>query len=188
MSILKLVLITAFLTLGFNGCSGSNPQPKTPPVADLKGKKVFMQSKIPFRDGAFIKQSIKSECSLQNELANSIKAYAHNYNINMIFDDNSSKDGYSLKLEIVDAISQGSGFGAMIGQGHRKMTKVEGSLYLKDKKLATFFRGMRVSHGGYFGRFKSSCAVLAGTAKVLGKDIARWLNEPRDGSALGDLR
>lgn len=186
LSIIKLGLVGAFLAVGFNGCSGSTPQP-TPPVANLKGKKVTMESKIPFKDGAFIKQAIKSECSLQSELANSIKAHANNYDISMVSDGNSSGSEYQLKVEIVDAVSQGSGFGGMIGQGHRKLTKVEGSLYLKGKKLATF-RGMRVSGGGYFGRFKSSCAVLAGTANALGKDIARWLNEPRDGSSLGDLR
>ena len=187
LSIIKLGLVSAFLAIGFSACSGSNPRPENPIVANLKGKKVIMESKIPFRDGAFIKQAIKTECSLQSELANSIKSHAKNYDINMISNNNSSNGEYQLKIEIVDAISQGSGFGGMIGHGHRKMTKVEGSLYLKEKKLATF-RGMRVSGGGYFGRFKSSCAVLAGTANALGKDIARWLNEPRDGSALGDLR
>ncbi|MCL9779012.1 hypothetical protein KCG51_08365 [Neisseria subflava] len=39
----------------------------------------------------------------------------------------------------------------------------------------------RNSSGGMFGAYKSSCAVLNRTSKVLGSDIAQWIvNEQKN--------
>ena len=51
---------------------------------------------------------------------------------------------------------------------------VSATLYVDGKQVGkkTFTRN---SSGGMFGAYKSSCAVLNRTSKVLGSDIAQWV-------------
>ena len=57
--------------------------------------------------------------------------------------------------------------------GHAKGMAVSATLYVDGKQVSkkTFTRN---SSGGMFGAYKSSCAVLNRTSKVLGSDIAQW--------------
>jgi len=52
-------------------------------------------------------------------------------------------------------------------------------------KYYTFDAG-RLSGGGYFGAYRSSCSVLGRIARALGKDVANWLIHPYDEAMLGD--
>ena len=179
-----LILFLTVVIFVFNGCSGSPKISKDPSVVNLKGQKVLIKSKIPFANESSVKQAVKSECNIQSGLSNSIKKHSKNHHIDIAFDNNASikSNKYYLAVEIVEAISKRYALGT-----HRKNIKIQGSLYKDSKKIASF-RGMRHSSGGKFGFMRGSCSVINSTIKVLGKDIAEWLNNPVDGASLGDLK
>ena len=188
-SVVKLGLIGTFLVVGFSGCSHTPLVPKTPPVANLIGKKVLMKSAIPFKKDAWIKEAIKKECKLPTYLSTHIKDYAKENNINIVFDNNSSSksSGYYLKLEIVDAISESSG--NIRGRTHRKITDVNGSLYHNNQKLASFTgRGFSNGVSGWGPNVKGSCTVLDESAEYLGEGLANWLKAPRDKAHIGGTK
>lgn len=137
-----------------------------------------VQSPVPYAADNDIADNIKSECTLDKQLAEFVKQYAGNVELTSGPVDTSK--GRALQLEIVDAVSMGNAW-----MGHQKFTKVKGTLYEDGKKVASF-KGRRNSMGGAFAGYKGSCSVLGRTVDALGSDIAEWLKAPKDGANIGD--
>ncbi|MEE9494144.1 MAG: hypothetical protein V3W04_12275 [Gammaproteobacteria bacterium] len=143
---------------------------------------VHIQSSIPFDDDAKIAANIKADCDLGKRLSDAIGAMAAKSNIEIMQQGNvdAGTKGKVLVIKITAAVSSGNAF-----IGHRKFASVKGALYNNGTKEAAF-TGTRVSGGGFFGGYMSSCAVLGRTTKTIGKDIITWLENPVDGAHLGN--
>ena len=142
------------------------------------GKRIRIQSVIPYAKDNHIAKKIKSECSLNTNFANYLVSSAGN--IKTADKLNKSASGQVLVMEIVDATSSGNAF-----IGHRKSATVRGTLY-KQGKLVAGFTARRISGGGFLGGFKGSCSVLNRVMKAIASDISKWLASPIDGARLGD--
>ena len=148
-----------------------------------QAQEIRMAASTPFASGHDIQDKIVSECTtLGSKLATFTQSFAEKQGIKIKLVDSikTADSGKVLKLEISDAVSQGNAF-----IGHRKFVEVKGSLWENGKKIASF-KGQRASGGGAFGGYKGSCSVLGRCVKTLGKDIAAWLTNPRDGARIGE--
>ena len=139
---------------------------------------VQLQRPVPYAEDNDISDAIKTECKINEQLADFIKQYGGDVSFTASPVDTSK--GRALQLQIVDAVSMGNAW-----MGHQKFTKVKGTLYADGKKVASF-KGRRNSMGGAFAGYKGSCSVLGRTVEALGEDIAGWLKAPQDGANLGD--
>ena len=145
---------------------------------------VRMVNVVPYSEHAEIAENVRRECvQIQEQLAHFTREYAagNGITINLLDEVSSSDPGRVLLIEIDDAVSSGNAF-----TGHRKFTRISGELYQDGERIAGF-KGRRNSGGGAFGGYKGSCSVLGRTVKVLGRDVAGWLNNPSDGARLGDM-
>jgi hypothetical protein len=144
---------------------------------------VTMVRDVPFAEGAEIQRKVREECvQLRTQLADFTREFGREAGVQVELADTVSTDapGRVLQLEITEAVSLGNPF-----IGHQKFTRVRGELFEDGQRIAGF-KGTRTSMGGAFGGYKGSCSVLGRTVKALGKDIAFWLADPKDGAELGD--
>lgn len=152
------------------------------PLGSVSAADIQVPNPVPFSESAIIADNIKSECTLNVQLAEAIKANAPAHGVTVTFSDAvDTTQPSALKLEIVDVQSTGNAF-----IGHMKTVSVRGALF-QDGAQTAAFTGRRLSRGGAMGGFKGSCAVLERTVKAVGSDIAGWLGKPVDGAKLGDL-
>lgn len=158
----------------------SNKKYKKANLASTDGKTIYIKSIIPYSRNNRIAENIKAECVINEQLAQFIKEYGESQGLNIEYKNTPSSKDLFLKVEIVEAISQGGAF-----RGHNKFTAIEGTL-LKGNKSYGSFKAARISGGGFWGAYKGSCAVLGRTVKALGQDVAGWLYSPVDGARLGD--
>ncbi|WP_454831712.1 hypothetical protein [Pseudoxanthomonas wuyuanensis] len=152
------------------------------PLGPVSAADILVTNPVPFSDSAIVADNIKSECAIDVQLAEAIKAHAVGRGVAIAFVQSlDTAQGTALKLEIVDAQSTGNAF-----TGHLKTVTVRGALFQEGVQTAAF-TGRRLSRGGAMAGFKGSCAVLERTVKAIGSDIAGWLGKPVDGAKLGDL-
>jgi hypothetical protein len=192
MNKILLSILVMFVVIGCKTTSSSNIQAEsesTTKAVESKAAKVVssmdaihVQALTPYKKGAPIAQNIKQECLINKQLPDFIASFAAVNGTEVSLDKNVTKatKGKALVVEIVEAVSSGNAF-----IGHRKYSKVEGTLYDNGTKKAGF-KAARVSGGGFFGGWKGSCSVLGRTVKAIGKDISLWLENPVDGAYLGD--
>jgi len=140
--------------------------------------KVYIDTKVPL--DKTIAENIKSECVLDKRLVDNIQTVGAKQNIEVVLNEKAGANENTLKLEIIDAISAGNAF-----IGHRKYVVVRGELYEGNKKVASF-KSARLSGGGFFGGYKSSCAVLGRCTVAIAQDIVQWLKSPTQNAMLGD--
>ena len=144
---------------------------------------ISMSKSTPYQADHDIAKKIIDECTtLGSKLASFTKSFASkkDIKINLVDSINTSASGKTLKVEISDAVSAGNAF-----IGHRKFVEVKGSLWENGKKIGSF-RGQRSSGGGAFAGYKGSCSVLGRCVKTLGKDIAAWLENPKERTRIGE--
>ncbi len=156
-------------------------QPKGKAI-DLNGKTIYIKSMVPFAPNSRVKANIKQECTIPTALANDIAKYAAAQGINIEIKDNIKPNELELKVQIDRAVSAGN---AAIG--HNKFVVISGVI-MKGNTRYYSFDAARLSGGGYFGVYRSSCSVLGGIARRLGKDVASWLTNPYDRAELGDVQ
>ncbi|PCH61684.1 MAG: hypothetical protein COC05_00635 [Gammaproteobacteria bacterium] len=139
---------------------------------------------VPFQDEKKIQKNVLEECvTLGDKLSNFTSSYSKKAGIDIELVESlpSPESGERfLKIEIVNAISQGNAF-----TGHAKFVAIEGTLY-ENGEVAGSFSGARSSGGGVFGGYKGACAILGRCVKTLGKDIAGWLKSPGVDSRIGE--
>ena len=138
-----------------------------------------VQRPVPYAPGNDIADNIKSECKLNEQLADFVKENA-GVPVDFTSGPVDVHKGRALQLEIVDAVSMGNAW-----TGHQKYTKVSGTLYENGRRVAGF-KARRNSMGGMWGGYKGSCSVLGRTVEAIGEDIGEWLEQPKDGASLGD--
>jgi len=188
MNKLLLMVVAVFMVVGCKTGGSSNVEPKVEAASAKMAVKmsskgaIKVQSISAYAKNNKIRANIKDECKLDVKLPKFVQSFATSNGINVQLIDKvtSSTKGKALVIEIVDAVSQGNAF-----IGHRKFTKVKGTLY-ENGKMKAGFTGGRFSGGGFFGVYKGSCSVLGRTVKTIGKDVAGWLKNPVDGAELGD--
>ena len=147
---------------------------------NLNGKTIYIKPFVPFARHSRVKHNIKTECTLPKALADSIVKYAAADGIDVVMKNRIKPNQIELKVQIDEAVSSGNAF-----VGHNKFVVISGGLVKGHAKYYTFDAG-RLSGGGYFGAYRSSCSVLGRIARALGKDVANWLAHPYDVAMLGD--
>ena len=143
--------------------------------------KTAIASMVPFSENGSIREAVKAECNLQTKLPQFVAEYAGDYNVEVVLEEKpNKKKGSYLWLEITQV--HASGGGAWSGP---KSVSVAGKLF-KDGKQISQFSATRYSSGGFFGGFKGTCAIAGRCVKTLGRDIAKWLENPKNKAHLGD--
>jgi len=174
---LSSIALTAVLFM--TGC-GSNSSQVNTAVASKDAKVIYISNSAGFAKGARINPAIKKECNLNAQIIDYLKIFGVKNNINFVVTANKKAKKNTLNLTIDNAVSEGNAF-----IGHRKFVSISGTL--KDNGKTYSFKAARKSGGGFFGAYKSSCAVLGGTVKRLARDTAEWTTMPNDGDRLGDI-
>jgi len=177
---MKHIVISLLLTVMVVGCGGSDP--KKPSITVNPATAIKVKQYIPYAKNARVEPVvIRTECQLGDKLSQYIYEYSVGEGIGVMRKNavKTNTKGKVLVVEIDEAIS------IRIGMGHAKHTLIKGALYNNGKRQAGFTAARR-SGGGMYGAFKSSCAVLGRTVKILGSDVTTWLKNPVDGAHLGD--
>jgi hypothetical protein len=175
--------LSVFLAAATLAACSSNSV-KTGPIEYVAApKSVSLQAPVPFEDGNTIQRNIIDDCAIDRQLAQFVSEFATENGIEVELKDKVTQAdaGSVLILEIVDAVSLGNAF-----IGHKKFTRIRGTLFDNGVEIASF-NGGRQSSGGAFAGFKSSCSVLGRTVRALGNDVALWLKKPWKDATLGDL-
>jgi len=173
----KFIMYGFLITiLAAAGCGS----PKVRPAAEVDQTPIYMANYVPFKKGIFLRKAVRQECALEKKLAGFIKSNASDYHVNLVKGGKAKRSGRVLKIEIVNV--HGSGGGAWSGA---KSVAVEGKL-LSNGKVVGSFSGQRSSGGGAFAGFKGTCSILGRTVKVLGRDVAAWLQNPVMGAVIGE--
>lgn len=146
----------------------------------LEGKTIYIKPMLSYAPNSKVAANIKSECTIPKQIVDFIVKFSNEQGINVVVKNNISSKDIELKVQIDDAVSSG---GAM--RGHHKFVTISGKL-VKGKTEYESFQAGRVSGGGFWGAYKSSCSVLGRTTNTLGKDVAGWLASPYDDIILGD--
>ena len=129
---------------------------------------VHIDESIPYRHAEEIDTRIVSEClQIGNVMSKSLQETAAKSDVTIVRDG--KKQGTYADISITSAMSAGVAF-----VGHAKSITAVATLYVDGEEVnkKTFTRN---SSGGMLGVYKSSCAVLNRTSKVLGSDIAQWI-------------
>lgn len=149
---------------------------------NLEGKIVYIKPYVRFAPNSRVAQNIKSECTLQKSLSQSIVKYAKSNGLNVVIKNNIKSNELKLDVQIEQAISSGNA-----AVGHNKFVTISGAIIKGNKKYYTF-DAARLSGGGYFGVYRTSCSVLNRIASALGRDVANWLANPYDQAMMGDTQ
>lgn len=149
---------------------------------DLQNKTIYIRATVPFASNSRVQENIKQECTLQSAIATDIASAAAAQGLNVVVKNKIMPNDLELKIQIEGAVSAGN---AAIG--HSKYVSISGVIVKGNTKYYSF-DAARLSGGGYFGAYRSSCSVLGGISRRLGKDTALWLSNPYDGAELGDTQ
>jgi hypothetical protein len=148
-----------------------------PGAALAEGAKVKVPRTIGFTAESGASDKVKAECKLETKVTHFLNSFSSQVEL---VDGNPGKQGRTLHLEISEVHAPGGG----AWSGAKSMS-VKGTLRENGKKVASF-TAKRFSGGGFLGGYKGTCSIIGRCAKVIGKDIAKWLENPKDGAHLGD--
>lgn len=169
--------VSLFLTLVITTFLGTSVSWAKDAVKDT----ITVQKTMPFKKGIAITKAVRVKCRLPEKLSIFVQKYSKkSADIKVV--DGSLKDieGKVLDIKIINV--HGPGGGAYTGA---KYVAVEGKL-MENGKVISSFIGARYSGGGFYGGFKGTCSILGRCVKAIGKDVAKWLRDPKDGARLGD--
>ena len=176
---IKLVIAGSVLGLFITGCGGIKPMAGQGSIVTT-GKTVYVANKASYKDGATIQADVLASCNLDTKSIDYMVVMAKEAGINLVVSGEPKADGLLLKLTIDDAVSMGNAF-----TGHRKYVTISGGLYEGDA-LKSSYTSARMTGGGAFGGYKSSCGVLMGSLKAIAKDTMSWVLNPVDKARLGN--
>lgn len=145
-------------------------------LASAAQAQILVPQSVPYRDASQIDYKITGECTeLGKVFSESIVKNGKDMGLDIAATEHSAEqaaaeDDY-VDVRIDAAMSAGNAF-----IGHAKGVAASVRLLRNGEESAkqTFSRN---SMGGFFGGFKSSCAVLNRTVNTLGKDVAAWLRD-----------
>lgn len=139
-----------------------------------------IQEKAPFDKDLSVPTAVRAECDLENKIPGFVQDNAKGAFDNISMVPKPTLQGKNLAMKITNVV--GAGGGAWSGA---KSITIQGTLTDNGKPIGTF-TATRYSGGGAFGGYKGTCAILGRCASALGKDVAKWLQEPTMDARLGD--
>jgi len=148
------------------------------PVLAHADVQVAKQIDFKIDGGKEVSAAIRDGCKLQSRVPEYLAAYSKQ--VRLV--DRPSGAGRILELHISEVHAPGGG--AFSGP---KWMSVRGTLRDNGAVIGTF-RAKRISSGGAFGQFKGTCSIIARSAKVIGRDIAGWLEAPTKDAKLGNAK
>ncbi|NOQ35507.1 MAG: hypothetical protein GQ569_06380 [Methylococcaceae bacterium] len=166
-----------FITLLLSACASNAPKQQSDTVSSTSASKDLIIKTVVFSNPDEVRDAVKNECNLKEKLTSYIKKNIDGqYNI-----VENSMNAAVLEIEISEA--HGNSGGAWSGS---KMVMIKGELK-RGGQLISSFKAKRFSGGGMFAGFKGTCAILGRCVRTLGKDVAKWLENPTKNARLGDL-
>ena len=152
------------------------------PLTTQAAGSITIQKLAPYDPDLSVPAAVKLEC----ELAKKIPAYTEanakgNFERIIVADKvSAATPGQSLAMTIV-------GLGGAAGGVHTgtKHIIIEGTLWENGKVKGTF-RAKRKTGVSWGPGYTGTCKLLDRCAKSLGKDVAKWLENPGKDSKLGD--
>jgi hypothetical protein len=145
-------------------------------IATAEGGPIKVAREISFAETSGVRAAVRNECKLETKVTRFLDEYSEE--VELVDDPSGSKDRLELTITNVNA----GGGGAW--SGPKSMT-VQGQLFQNGKPGPTF-TASRYSGGGMFAAYKGTCSIVGRCAKAIGKDIAKWLENPTNDAALGD--
>ena len=130
---------------------------------------------ISFSSDAKVRESVKEQCKIQTDVPRFIEAYSDRV---QLVDGPLRTNGRVLDLTIIAA--RAAGWGYLSGG---KWVTLEGVLTENGRKIGNF-TAKRFTIG--YLNF-TACGAARRCSKALGKDIAKWLEDPQPDSNLGSL-
>jgi len=166
-----------FITLGFLATVFLFSLVTSPASAETYS----VSGSLPFADGSGASREVQSECKLESKLPGFIRSAAkRGITVSVTDVPLDDVEGKVLHIEFTHVL--GTGGGAWSGP---KAVTVQGELREAGEVIGSF-TSTRYSTGGAFGGFKGTCSILGRCVKAMGKDIARWLENPTMDALLGD--
>lgn len=142
---------------------------------------ITVQKLMPYKKNLPVPKAVRVKCRLPEKLSIFVQKYSKKAaDINVIDGSLKGVKGKVLDIKIINV--HGPGGGAYTGA---KYVAIEGKL-IENGKVKSSFIGARYSGGGFYGGFKGTCSILGRCVKALGKDVGKWLRDPKDGARLGD--
>lgn len=142
---------------------------------------ITVQKVMPYKKGIVLTKAVRVKCRLPEKLSIFVQKYSKkSADIKVVDGDLKDIEGKVLDIKIINV--HGPGGGTYTGA---KYVAVEGKL-MENGKVISSFIGARYSGGGFYGGFKGTCSILGRCVKAIGKDVAKWLRNPKDGARLGD--
>jgi len=181
------LVCSALLALTLAGCNNANTKPdadsaSTPAPKAYSGPAVTVASSVPYDKDSNATESVRKECALDTRLPEFIEESAKSQGVQVVRGTASPHGkGRVLVMEIVNV--HGTAGGAWSGA---KSVTIGGKLY-DNGKLIGSFTARRMSGGGAFGGYKSTCAILGRCVQALGSDVAEFLAKPTMDAKIGDL-
>jgi hypothetical protein len=145
------------------------------PTTAGAGESVKVLRTLSFSDAAKTRDKVKEQCKIQTDVPRYIEDYS---DIVQLVAGPLGKSGRVLELTIVDARAAGFGF-----YSGGKWVSVDGVLTEDGREIGSF-QAKRFTIG-YFNM--TSCGAARRCSKAVGKDIAKWLENPEMHSRLGSL-
>jgi hypothetical protein len=126
-----------------------------------------------------VREAIREKCDLEERVPKWIRQYTeYKYDDVVLVDEVSPKmKGSVMKLEILGAEGRGGG----IFSGSKGLT-ISGTLW-KEGTVAGSFTASRATAGGILKA--RTCGLLNRTAKRIGKDVGKWIENPTMNAKLG---
>lgn len=144
------------------------------------GDVLYVPAKFSFMKDIRISENVRTECGLEQFLADDVADNAHGLYKKVVREQPSGSYDI-IEVEITEVF--GPGGGAWSGP---KNMNIRGTLKSSSGKSLGSFTASRFSTGGAFGGFKGTCGILRRISKALGKDVAKFLAAPEEGMRMGN--
>lgn len=140
---------------------------------------IVVPEKVAFVKGLIVRGKTKTECRLEQRVADDIMRRVGNVYANVVTEKPKKGAYHVLTVEISDVFGAGGG-----GWSGPKHLELKGKLLDQKGKMLGSFRGRRTSAAGITA-LKGTCSMLQKCSKTLSKDITLWLGDPKPNSFLG---
>jgi len=131
---------------------------------------VVLETPIAYAKDASVNERVRTECHVEDLLERHISTYMQKVQRGAT---GSASGAAVLKIEIAHVMGVGGGSWS----GPKAIT-VDATLMV-DGKVKRQGKVSRWSNGGFWAGLKGTCGILERDAKAIGKDLSRWVKDPR---------
>jgi hypothetical protein len=139
-------------------------------------RQVVLETPVTYSSDASVVDQVKTECKIEDMLTQQVGRVLSKMDKTGDGTTASGSDANGadvLRLQITHVL--GVGGGAWSGP---KAITVSAEL-IEDGNVVRHTTISRWSVGGVFGAFKGTCSILERSATVIGRDLGRWVRDPR---------